>query len=117
MLRLGGVKNISAALRHYGWKPWATPEQSDQAEGDREMSIRLTWRPYMHNPRLPAKLARVSVPAHIVWGENDNLVPVECAGLYQSAIAGSQVTVLPNCGHSPQIEKPDDFVQTALAFL
>ena len=24
MLRLGGVKNIAAALRHYGWKPWET---------------------------------------------------------------------------------------------
>ena len=24
MLRLCGVKNISAALRHYGWKPWET---------------------------------------------------------------------------------------------
>ena len=22
MLRLSGVKNISAALRHYRWKPW-----------------------------------------------------------------------------------------------
>ena len=41
---------------------------TDQAESDREMAIRLTWRPYMHNPRLPAKLARVSIPTHIVWG-------------------------------------------------
>ena len=24
MLRLCGVKNIAAALRHYGWKPWET---------------------------------------------------------------------------------------------
>ena len=24
MLRLGGVRNISAALRHYSWKPWET---------------------------------------------------------------------------------------------
>ena len=24
MLRLNGVKNIAAALRHYGWKPWET---------------------------------------------------------------------------------------------
>ena len=24
MLRLQGVKNIAAALRHYGWKPWET---------------------------------------------------------------------------------------------
>lgn len=94
-----------------------TPEQNQQAESDREMSIRLAWRPYMHNPRLPAKLGRVSIPTHIVWGENDSLVPLECAELYRQAIAGSQVTVIPNCGHSPQIEKPDDFVPTALSFL
>ena len=94
-----------------------TPEQANQAEGDREMAIRLTWKPYMYNPRLPAKLGRVSVPTHIVWGEQDALVPVECADLYQQALAGSEVTVISNCGHSPQIEKPDDFVQTALAFL
>ena len=24
ILRLSGVKNITAALRHYGWKPWET---------------------------------------------------------------------------------------------
>ena len=24
MLRLCGVKNIAAALRHYSWKPWET---------------------------------------------------------------------------------------------
>ena len=24
VLRLSGVKNITAALRHYGWKPWET---------------------------------------------------------------------------------------------
>ena len=24
MLRLGGVRNIAAALRHYSWKPWET---------------------------------------------------------------------------------------------
>lgn len=94
-----------------------TPEQNQQAETDREMAIRLAWRPYMHNPRLPAKLGRVSIPTHIVWGENDNLVPLECAELYRQAIAGSQVTVIPNCGHSPQIEKPADFVPTALSFL
>jgi hypothetical protein len=22
VLRLNGVRNIAAALRHYGWKPW-----------------------------------------------------------------------------------------------
>ncbi len=94
-----------------------TPEQAQQAERDREMAIRLAWRPYMHNPNLPAKLARVRIPTQIVWGDKDNLVPVECAELYQQAISGSQVTVIPNCGHSPQIEKPEEFVRTALAFL
>ena len=30
MLRLGGVRNISAALRHYSWKPWGTLTVNDQ---------------------------------------------------------------------------------------
>jgi pimeloyl-ACP methyl ester carboxylesterase len=39
----------------YGREP--TPEQLQQAAWDREMAALLTWKPYMHNPKLPALLA------------------------------------------------------------
>ena len=92
-------------------------EQAALAERDREMAVRLCWKPYMHDPRLPTLLARVRLPTRIVWGREDRLVPVECGQLYQKAIPGSDLVIFESCGHSPQIEKPEEFTQTALEFL
>ena len=94
-----------------------TPEEQEQAEVNREMAVRVCWKPYLYDPRLSALLARTHVPTRIVWGREDRIVPLECGQLYQQAIPGSDLVVIDNCGHSPQIEKPDEFVQTALDFL
>ena len=99
----------------YGAAP--TPEQAALAERDREMSVRVCWKPYMHDPRLPSLLGRVNIPARILWGRQDRLVPLECGEQYHQAIKGSDLVIIDNCGHSPQIEKPDEFVQAALEFL
>jgi pimeloyl-ACP methyl ester carboxylesterase len=53
----------------------------------------------------------------MVWGREDRIVPVECGGIYQKAIKGSDLVVIDNCGHAPQVEKPDEFVKSALDFL
>ncbi len=82
-----------------------------------EMAVRLCWKPYMHDLRLPTLLARVRLPTRIVWGREDRLVPAECGQLYQKAIPGSDLVIVEGCGHSPQIEKREEFAQTALEFL
>ncbi len=94
-----------------------TPEEQETAERNREMAVRLTWKPYMFDPRLPDLLARVNVPTRIVWGRQDQIVPLECGELYQKAIPGSDLVVLDDCGHVPQVEKPDEFIRLALDFL
>ena len=99
----------------FGREP--TPEERETAESDREMAVRLCWKPYMHDPRLPGLLARVNIPTRIVWGREDRLVPVECAGLYRQAIPGSDLVVIDNCGHFPQIEKTEEFLKAALEFM
>ncbi|ETX05635.1 alpha/beta fold hydrolase [Candidatus Entotheonella palauensis] len=92
-------------------------EEREQAVQNREMAVRLTWKPYMHDPRLPYLLARVNMPVRIVWGRQDQLIPVECGELYQQAIPGAELIVIDNCGHVPQLEKPDAFVSAAMEFL
>ena len=99
----------------YGNEP--TPEQLMTAESNREMAVRLCWKPYMHDPRLTGLLQRVSIPTRMVWGRNDAIVPLECGELYKKAIRGSDLVVIDNCGHSPQVEKPDEFIKAALEFL
>jgi pimeloyl-ACP methyl ester carboxylesterase len=94
-----------------------SPEQREQAVQNREMTVRLTWKPYMHDPRLPPLLARVNMPVRIVWGRQDRLIPVECGELYQQAIPGSDLIVIDNCGHVPHLEKPDAFISAAMEFL
>ena len=99
----------------YGQPP--TPEQTDIAEGNREMAVRLCWKPYMYDPRLPGLLGRVNIPTRIVWGREDRLAPLECGELYHQAIPKSDLVVIDNCGHAPQVERPDEFVKAALEFL
>ena len=99
----------------YGGVP--SPEQQEIAERNREMAVRLSWKPYMYDPRLPFLLARVTIPTRIVWGHQDKLVPLECGQLYQQAIPGSELVVIEQCGHAPHIEKPEEFVRVALEFL
>ena len=94
-----------------------TPEQQDLAERNREMVVRLCWKPYMYDPRLPSLLARVKIPTRIVWGGQDALVPLNCGELYRQAIPGSELVIIDNCGHVPQVEKPETFTRLALDFL
>ena len=94
-----------------------TPDELMTAESNREMAVRLCWKPYMHDPRLSGLLGRVNMPTRMVWGRNDAIVPVECGELYKKAIKGSDLVVIDNCGHIPEVEKPDEFIKTALDFL
>jgi pimeloyl-ACP methyl ester carboxylesterase len=81
------------------------------------MAARLTWKPYMHNPRLPHFLPRVTNPALIVWGREDHVVPVECGEQYRRGLPNSKLTVLERCGHLPPIEQPEVFARLVLDFL
>ena len=95
-----------------------SPEQVEKWEANREAASRLSWRPYMHDPSLPHLLHRVrNLPTQIIWGKEDQIVPLSAAEVYQQAIRGSRLTILDGCGHHPEIEKPDEFVKLVQDFL
>jgi pimeloyl-ACP methyl ester carboxylesterase len=94
-----------------------TPEEQMVEHSNREMASRLCWRPYLHNLSLPYYLRKVPTPALIVWGQQDAIIPVECAELYQKALPNATLKVIDHCGHSPAIEKPREFLQTVREFL
>ena len=99
----------------YGQSP--STDQREIADRNLEMAVKVCWKPYMHDPRLPALLERVKIPTRVVWGRQDKIVPLECGELYSKAIKGSELVIIDNCGHSPQIEKPAEFTKIALEFL
>jgi pimeloyl-ACP methyl ester carboxylesterase len=94
-----------------------TPEEEAVQWRNREMTSRLCWKPYFHNPKLPAYLRGVKVPTLIVWGKCDAIIPLNCGELYQQALSNSRLHVIDRCGHSPALEKPQEFLQVVQAFL
>jgi pimeloyl-ACP methyl ester carboxylesterase len=63
-------------------------------------------RGYDPREELDSVLADVHVPTTIIWGEQDNLLPLICAYDLHSGIANSELVLLPQVGHMPQIQAP-----------
>ena len=74
---------------------------------NREMTTRVAWKPYMYNRRLRPLLGGVTVPALVVWGDNDAVVPVECAHAYVEALPGARLEIVGDCGHAVDLEAPE----------
>lgn len=60
---------------------------------------------------LDGHLSEVSVPVDLLWGEADRLVPVEYAERMEKELPSARLTRIPRCGHVPQVECPQTFLQ------
>ena len=94
-----------------------TPEEQVVDHGNREMASRLCWRPYLYNPSLPYYLRKTATPTLIVWGRQDAIIPLECGRLFEKALPNSSLKIIDDCGHSPAIEKPQEFLAAVDLFL
>jgi pimeloyl-ACP methyl ester carboxylesterase len=93
------------------------PAEIDIATRNREMTARLTWKPYMFNPRLSYFLPRVKTPTLIVWGRQDRIVPPMCGEQYQRLLPNATLHLFDQCGHLPPIEHPNAFAKLVLDFV
>jgi len=95
-----------------------TPEAFSLMEEARAQTARLAWQPFMHNPSLGNLLEVAdSLPTLLIWGKQDGIVPVSAANDYKRALKNSKLVVLDNCGHRPELEMLDRFVQETRNFL
>ena len=57
------------------------------------------------------------LPALIVWGARDTLIPMQHGVAAHAAISGSRLAVFDDVGHFPQCEAPERFVETLVDFI
>ena len=94
-----------------------TPEEQVMEHSNAEMASRLCWKPYLHNPSLPYYLRSVPTSTLIVWGRQDAIIPLECGEMFEKALPNACLTVIDRCGHSPALEKPQEFLGVVTDFL
>lgn len=87
-----------------------SPKQVDIILRNRFASARLNWEPRLYDPHLAKWLHRIDVPTLIVWGENDEVLPVAMQAEFLRLIPRAKTIVLPQCGHVPPLEQPEAFV-------
>jgi pimeloyl-ACP methyl ester carboxylesterase len=82
----------------------------------------FTKRSIWGNPKIAAevvseRLAKITVPTLVVWGGSDEIVPIAQGRAYAQGIPGARLSIIPDCGHGPSIEKPVEFLVSVLPFI
>ena len=67
--------------------------------------------------RFEDRLAGLSAPVLVVWGEEDRVFPVTQAVDAARDAPSVRLAVIPGCGHWPQMERAEEFNNLLLDFL
>jgi pimeloyl-ACP methyl ester carboxylesterase len=80
-------------------------------------TIQRTLAGFAQNQFEDAKLSTIHAPALVVWGRQDELIPVSSGEKLRDGIPGAKLVVYEQCGHVPQLEKPAEFNKAVIDFL
>ena len=109
-----GFTDAAAFDRIYGAEP--PTAQLEQWDLNREMSFRIAWKPYMYSPTLPHVLGGVKVPALVVWGRHDRVVPLDAGEQYAKALPQARLAIVEGAGHFVDMEQPDELAKLVVDF-
>ena len=59
----------------------------------------------------------ISIPVLLIWGEKDEIVPLEIGRRLAGNIPNAKLVVVPDCGHVPQEECPRQAIEAMESFL
>jgi pimeloyl-ACP methyl ester carboxylesterase len=88
----------------------ASLSETERAALAANQAALATYAPEMTDATLAARLANLQVPALVVWGRSDGIVDVDYGRAYADALPGAGFEVLPNTGHLPQLETPEQLL-------
>lgn len=105
---------------------WAHPEALSAARLAKTLSHtgvegwNSAFFAYLQNwttPDMAPIIAGLDLPALVITGDSDGVVPVADSERLHDALPGSDYAVLPDCGHVPQEECPDAFADAVLGWI
>jgi pimeloyl-ACP methyl ester carboxylesterase len=63
------------------------------------------------------KIKNIQTPTLIIWGEDDQLIDVSNAYLFQKDIRNCELVIIPKTGHVPMEENPTPFINAISSFI
>jgi len=78
--------------------------------------MRKTFRKIIGEDLFPL-LPKIDVPTLIIWGAKDSLLSVDQASVFNERIPCSQLKIITEAAHSPQLNAPKEFLSLIIDFL
>ena len=82
---------------------------------------RPLWSSLKHVPdwqnHYAPRMGSVRCPVQIMWGQQDRFIPCSAGQELHQTIPGSRLAVLPDTGHLPMWERPDEVNRLIIEFL
>ncbi|MBH77923.1 MAG: hypothetical protein CL897_06820 [Dehalococcoidia bacterium] len=85
-----------------------TKEVRELWEFSREMTARLSWKPYMFNRRLPHLLSEVETSTLVISGSEEKVIPITCARQYTAGLPNATLKIIEGAGHYVAYEEPEE---------
>ncbi len=64
----------------------------------------------------PEELSRIEVPALVLWGTEEKLLPPTLLDYYRAQMPRARIEVVRGWGHAPQMERPDEVRERLVGF-
>jgi len=101
--------------------PVAGPTAQSPDQADAQVRNLQTMAVYSQkgfsDPKLRRRLARVKIPTLVVWGEDDRIVDPAFGRAYAQALPDARFALIPEAGHFPQVEQPEQFLKRVEEFV
>jgi pimeloyl-ACP methyl ester carboxylesterase len=96
-----------------------TPDaaQMDVLLRNRFTVAKLGWQPRWFDPDLEKWLHRIKLPALVVWGDDDKIMPPAYAALWRERLPQARLVIVERCGHLPHVEQAALAARHVCAFL
>lgn len=94
-----------------------SPELGATRSGNFQTITAVYGREGLSDPKLRRRLARVRIPALVVWGENDVIVDTDYGRAYAQSLPDARFTLIPEAGHLPQVEQPERLLNVVREFV
>lgn len=103
-------------LSYYRPEAFPPPPPSPAMAGNRAALAVYGGTP-MDDPTLLGRLPGATVPALVVWGAADRIVPLAHGRAYAEAMPNATLEVIAEAGHLPQLETPETLLKLVSAFI
>jgi pimeloyl-ACP methyl ester carboxylesterase len=101
----------------FGIDPSKLPPEALKAMAGNRATLGIYAGTSMNSADLAERLARVTTPTLVVWGDSDQIADATYGRAFAEAIPGARFQLLKDTGHLPQIETPGQLLDAIWAFV